>query len=211
MKGIEHMLKNKIKILYIKKKFRRNNKHNKVFLDLKSLYKFDLNKIKIGKNTYGTIDVRMFGNPNEKLEIGSYCSIAKNVIFILGGNHNYQYISTFPFKNKLMNDFSEIEAETKGKTIVEDDVWIGINSLILSGIKIGQGAVIAAGSVVTKDVPPYAIVGGNPARILKYRFNNTIINKLLNIDFDKLEYEKIIKELYIKVDDKNVDKILKKI
>ena len=116
-----------------------------------------------------------------------------------------------PFKNKLMNDFSGIEAETKGKTIIEDDVWIGINSLILSGIKIGQGAVIAAGSVVTKDVPPYAIVGGNPAHILKYRFNNNIINKLLNIDFDKLEYEKIIKELYIKVDDKNIDKILKNI
>lgn len=205
------MLKNRIKTFYIKRKFRKNNKHNKVYLDLKSLYKFDLNKIRIGKNTYGTINVKMFGNPDERLEIGNYCSIASNVIFILGGNHNYQYLSTYPFKNKLLNDFSVIEADTKGKIIIEDDVWIGINSLILSGVKIGQGAVIAAGSVVTKDIPPYAIVGGNPAHIIKYRFSENTINKLLNIDFDKIECNNIINELYIKINDTNVDKILDKI
>lgn len=205
------MLKNRIKIFCIKRKFRKNNKHNKVYLDLKSLYKFDLNKIRIGKNTYGTINVKMFGNPNERLEIGNYCSIASNVIFVLGGNHNYQYLSTYPFKNKLLNDFSVIEADTKGKIIIEDDVWIGINSLILSGVKIGQGAVIAAGSVVTKDIPPYAIVGGNPAHIIKYRFGENTINKLLNIDFDKIECNDIINELYIKINDTNVDKILNKI
>lgn len=205
------MILNKLKILYIKKKFRKLNKHNKIFLKLDGLYKFDLNKIKIGKESYGTIDVKMYGNSEEWLEIGNFCSIASNVIFLLGGNHNYKNFSTYPFKNKLLKD-NVIEAETKGKIILEDDVWIGVNSLILSGVRIGQGAIIAAGSVVTKDVPPYSIVGGNPAKIIKYRFSEEIIEKLKQLDLSKLNInDESYKYLYCEINERNVDEIIQKI
>ena len=78
------------------------------------------------------------------------------------------------------------EAGTKGSIIVKDDVWIGTNAIICSGVTIGQGAIIAAGAVVTKDVAPYAIVGGNPAKVIKYRFDEEIRNKLLSIDIVEL-------------------------
>lgn len=93
--------------------------------------------------------------------------------------------STFPFKVKFLN--YKFEALTKGPIIVKDDVWIGFGSLVLSGVTIGQGAVIAAGSVVTKDVPPYAIVGGNPAHVIRYRFSNEKIESLKQIDFSDID------------------------
>ena len=93
----------------------------------------------------------------------------------------------------------EQEGTSKGNITVDDDVWIGFRSTILSGVHIGQGAVIAAGSVVTKDVPPYAIVGGVPAKVIKYRFPSNIINELLKIDYKKMTEDMIkehINELY---------------
>lgn len=93
--------------------------------------------------------------------------------------------STFPFKVKFLN--YEVEALTKGPIIVKDDVWIGFGSFVLSGVTIGQGAVVAAGSVVTKDVPPYAIVGGNPARVIRYRFSNEQVDTLKRIDFSEID------------------------
>lgn len=80
----------------------------------------------------------------------------------------------------------EKEAWSKGPIVIGNDVWIGMDSMILSGVTIGQGAVIAAGSVVTKDVPPYAIVGGNPAKVIKYRFEPQIIDRLLKIEFSNI-------------------------
>ena len=104
-----------------------------------------------------------------------------------------------------------MEALTKGKIIVKDDVWIGMSVLILSGITIGQGAVIAAGSVVTKDVPPYAIVGGNPAKILKYRFSSEIIEKVKNVDLSKIKLKKNKGNLYEKLTEKNIKNLLEEI
>lgn len=208
------MIVNRIKLELIKRKFRKLNKHNKIFLKINGLYKFDLNKIKIGNNSYGTIDVKMYGSNDEFLEIGNYCSIASNVLFILGGNHNYKYVSTYPFKNKLCSE-QDVEAYTKGRIKVEDDVWIGVNALILSGVTIGKGSIIAAGSVVTKDVPPYAIVGGNPARVIKYRFSEKIVKKLDEIDYSKLSFsENLLPELYSEIEENNyieiIDNIIKK-
>jgi len=167
--------------------------------------KFDQSKVTVGKNTYGKLNVYTFGNSNEKLDIGNYVSIADNVTFLLGGNHPSSGISTYPFNVKIFGE--ETEATTKGPIIVEDDVWIGLNCLILSGVKINQGAVIAAGSVVVKDVPAYSIVGGNPAKIIKYRFEKEVISELLKLDFSKLDNKTLIKNRALLYESLNKDNI----
>ena len=143
-----------------------------------------LERITIGKKTYGPIDV-MFSNYQSCLKIGCYCSIARHVKFLPDNDHPTNLISTYPFKAMCLT--GEMEAVSKGDIVVDDDVWIGYGATILSGVHIGQGAIIAAGSVVTKDVPPYAIVGGVPAKIIKYRFSPDMIEQLLKIDFSALD------------------------
>lgn len=162
------------KVLWIK-----NNKHNKTIPE----NVFDMEKVKVGNYTYGKLNVHMYGNPEEKLSIGHFCSIGGKVMFILGGNHPYNTLSTYPIKNKILNK-NIIEAETKGKIIVNSDVWIGERSTILSGVTIGQGAIIGAGSIVSKSVPPYAIFIGN--KVVNYRFSETIRERLTQIDFEKI-------------------------
>lgn len=157
--------------------WRKINAHNETII--KNFFDFD--KVKIGKSTYGTLHVYQWGHADEKLDIGDYVSIADGVTFLLGGNHSYTGITTFPVKVKLLGHTRE--AQTKGPICVGDDVWIGHNALILSGVSIGQGAIIAAGSVVSKNVPPYSIVAGNPARVVKYRFPQNVIEKLMKINF----------------------------
>ena len=200
---ISNYIKNKKK----KNEWRRRNNHNSTEI----VGDFDINCVEIGKETYGGIRTYTFGR-NQKLKIGHFCSIAENVMFILEADHYVNYISTFPFKVKTLKS-EPFEAISKGDIVVGDDVWIGYGSIILSGVKIGQGAVVAAGAVVTKDVPPYAIVGGNPARIIKYRFSEDIIEELLKVDYSKLnasEVEIHIDDLYKKVTTKEQLKWLPK-
>lgn len=157
---------------------------------------FNMEHVEIGRATYGGINVLDFGS-SHSLKIGSFCSIGPNVMFLLSADHRIDTISTFPFKVKCLGQ--ESEAVSKGDIILEDDVWIGYGATIMSGVHIGQGAVVAAGAVVTKDVPPYAIAAGVPAKIIKYRFNDELIEELLKIDYSKLSNEDIenhIKELY---------------
>jgi virginiamycin A acetyltransferase len=134
---------------------------------------------------------------NESLKIGKYCSIAYGVQFLCGsGHHDKHAVTTFPLMRQLIasNEYVEINgnarkrsdwddemAKSKGPIVIGNDVWIGLNSIILSGVKVGDGAIILAGSVVTKDVAPYLIVGGVPARFVENRFDDDIINKLLDI------------------------------
>lgn len=139
--------------------------------------------VHVGRKTYGLIDVRTYGKTDRHLYIGNYCSIAGDVTFHLSPNHHLNRISTFPFGGDADNSLS------KGDIVVDDDVWIGHHATILTGVHIGQGAVIAAGALVNKDVPPYAIVGGVPAKIIKYRFNEPLIKKLMRIDFSKIDDE----------------------
>lgn len=155
--------------------------------------------------TYGKINISSFGNAEERLKIGNLVSIGGNVLFLLGGNHRYDCLTTFPIKVKILGERSE--ATTKGPILIEDDVWIGNNSIILSGITIGKGAIIAAGSVVTKNVSPYSIVGGNPARFIKYRFSEEVIKKLLKIDLSKIDREFIGENrelLYERISEENI-------
>lgn len=114
----------------------------------------------------------------QNVQIGSFCSVSEGC-YIGMPSHPIHYVSSSPVfldgKNYLRTNFSKISYDDCPITFVGSDVWIGVNVLIKAGIKIGNGAIIGAGSVVTKDVPPYAIVGGTPARIIKYRFSDEII------------------------------------
>ena len=119
----------------------------------------------------------------DKLIIGKFCAIARGVRFIMNGaNHKTSGISTYPFQifgngwEKVMPGPGELPY--KGDTVIGNDVWIGYDALIMPGIKVGNGAIIAARSVVTGDVPAYAVVGGNPAKVIRYRFDDDTIARL---------------------------------
>lgn len=182
------------------RKWREKNPHNKTFLTSPL---FDANCVTVGKESYGPINVEMSRN-DIHLRIGNFCSIANGVTFVLSAEHNTNLVSTYPFK-VLYTKTAQSEALSKGDIIVDDDVWIGYGATILSGVHIGQGAVVAAGAVVTKDVPPYAIVGGVPAKLIKYRFDKELINELLKVDFSSLDREtakKNINTLYLPLENK---------
>lgn len=122
-----------------------------------------------------------------KLIVGKYCSIGRNTTFFLHADHRVDWVTTSsqlwgPVTPPIANMHMVMGHPTsKGNIIIENDVWIGSKSTILSGVKIHNGAVVGAGSVVTKNVPPYSIVAGNPARVVKYRFSSDIVEKLLHI------------------------------
>ena len=196
-----------IKLSLFKRKYRKLNKHN--YTQIMNIC--DLSKIIVGKKTYGEINVIDWSSADTKLYIGSYCSIAPGVQFLLGGEHTLKSVSTYPFKVKVFGEARE--AGSKGNIVVKDDVWLGTNAIICSGVTIGQGAVVAAGAVVTKDVEPYAIVGGNPAKIIKYRFEEPLRKKLLEIDvasvFDRFS-EKDVELIYSNLTSEILDSLLEK-
>lgn len=122
----------------------------------------------------------------DKLIIGSYCSIATGVSFIMAGNqgHNHEWISSFPFA--FMNEVPEFAAaqngyQPAGDTVVGNDVWIGAEAMIMPGITIGDGSVIGSRALVTKNVAPYTVIGGNPAKEIKKRFSEKEISMLLEM------------------------------
>ncbi|XTR37214.1 CatB-related O-acetyltransferase [Paraclostridium tenue] len=201
-------LKNILRTYLFRKRWRKINSHN--FTTVKGI--FDINKVTVGKMTYGALVIYHYGDKKESLKIGNYVSIASGVKFILGGNHYYNTFSTYPFKVNVYGE--KVEAYSNGAIIVNDDVWIGTDSTIMSGVEIGQGAVIAAGSVVVKSVPPYSIVGGNPAKVIKYRFNEELINELVKVDFSKVEVNFIkqnIEDLYKPIDNRHLKSIINKL
>lgn len=134
----------------------------------------------VGVGSYGTPNVHDW-HQGTTLKIGSYCSIARDVNIFLGGNHRLDWVSSFPFPeyypelNHLIPNFGA----SKGDVIIGSDVWLGRNSTILSGVTIGHGAVIAAGAVITKNVEPFAIMAGNPAKCVKWRFDEEVRQALL--------------------------------
>ncbi|HMS92542.1 MAG TPA: CatB-related O-acetyltransferase [Candidatus Saccharibacteria bacterium] len=143
-------------------------------------------RMQVGSYTYGqdNITIRHWGE-DAYLYIGKFCSIADNITVFLGGNHRTDWITTYPFTEFSAEwpDSLEIygHPSTKGDVVIGNDVWIGSHATIMSGVNIGDGAVVAAFSVVTKDVQPYEIVAGNPAVHRKLRFTKDEINRLLII------------------------------
>jgi acetyltransferase-like isoleucine patch superfamily enzyme len=142
--------------------------------------------MEVGKYTYGhnEINVMSWGSES-KLIIGSFCSFADKIKIFLGGNHRTDWITAFPFSHIFTDVFNTIEKTdhpvSNGDVVIGNDVWIGYGATIVSGIKIGDGSIIGAESLVVKDVDPYTIVGGNPAKVIKKRFDDKTINKLLEI------------------------------
>lgn len=183
----------KVKFLKFKVKWRIENFENQTI----PMNFFPAEDVNIGKGTYGDLNIYKFNNIS-KIKIGNYCSIGQNTSFIIDADHSLNKISTYPYKVMLLHT-EKNEAISKGDIIIDDDVWIGYGSTIMSGVHIGQGAVIAAGSVVTKDVPPYAIVGGVPGRIIRFRFSEEMISELLKVDYSKFTKSMVkehIRELY---------------
>lgn len=133
-----------------------------------------------------------------KLIIGKFCAIAAETRFLLTGDHKLDAISTYPFpifQQGWEAVFDVFDLPVKGDIIVGNDVWFGFDSLVRGGVKIGDGAIIATRAVVVKDVPAYSIVAGNPARIVKMRFDDKTIERLLRISWWNWKIEKIHQHL----------------
>lgn len=139
--------------------------------------------VSVGDYTYGDagLKIKEWGE-GASLTIGKYCSLGENITVYLGGNHRTDWITTYPFGHTNQNIFGSTKItghpSSKGPVTIGNDVWIGADAKILSGVNIGNGAVIAGSSVIAKDVPPYAIVAGNPGVVVKYRFSKSIIDLL---------------------------------
>ncbi len=154
-------------------------------------------RYQVGEHTYGKPRVVSRGE-GASLRIGKYCSISTHVVIFLGSEHRTDWISTYPFpflwetaKSILGHPYS------KGDVVIGSDVWIGYNVTILSGVAIGDGAVIGTGSVVSGDVPPYAVVVGNPAQVIRYRFDEETVQKLIRIKWWNWPDEKVKENVHL--------------
>lgn len=163
-----------------------------IFLNKNKRY----NNWEIGDYSYCSneefLKIIYYGEP-VKLGIGKFCSFASGAKIFLGGNHRLDWVTTYPF-SVLFDELSHIEGHptSKGNINIGNDVWVGEDATIFSGVNIGNGAVIAAKSVVVQDVPAYGIVAGNPARLIKMRFSENIISELEKIGWWNWEIDKII-------------------
>jgi acetyltransferase-like isoleucine patch superfamily enzyme len=174
--------------------------------------------IKIGAYTYGLEDIKLLSwGEDISISFGRYCSIASGLIIYCGGNHRVDWFSTFPFGHVYAERFNlkpiPETPVTNGDIIIGNDVWIGRDVSILSGVVIGDGAIIAANSHVVKDVSPYSIVGGNPAKLIRFRFDEEIIQRLHNLEwwgYENIQIEKLVPYLCFQVYDdpiKNIEKL----
>lgn len=135
-----------------------------------------------------------------KLIIGKFCALAAEIRFIMTGNHKLDAASTYPFpifQQGWESAFSIDDFPNRGDIVVGNDVWFGYDSLIMPGVKIGHGAIIAARAVVVKEVPPYCVAAGNPAKVVKQRFDDDTIKRLLKISWWDWPIEKINRNIQL--------------
>lgn len=144
----------------------------------------------IGAHTYGSPRIYQWDD-STRLTIGKYCSIAKDVSILLGAERRTDWVSIYPFNKFFRKAGIKGHPHSKGDVNIGNDVWIGMGATILPGVTIGDGAVIAAHSLVTRNVPAYAIAGGNPARVIRSRFPVGVVRKLQSIAWGDWPTEKI--------------------
>jgi len=161
-----------------------------------------------GKHTYGP-EPKIVGVPEISIgsRIGKFCSIAENLQFIMRGSHMIDWVTTYPFQAVWGMDVPLHNLPPHSPIVIGNDVWIAANVKIKQGVTIGDGAVLATECFVTKDVPPYAVVGGNPAKIIKYRFTEEQIKSLLEIKWWNWSDEEI-KEAVPLLVSKDIDKFI---
>lgn len=159
------------------------------------------NSFEFGDYFWSGDDVSIAGH-NAKFETGKFCAVAGRVTFLLGrGNHRIQSISPYPFRHLAPFDsvswtrYFDYETESETYCRMGHDIWIGTGSIVLPNVNIETGAIVSAGSVVTKDIPPYAIVGGNPAQIISFRFKQGLIQELLGLQWWDWPEEKILRNV----------------
>lgn len=139
-------------------------------------------RIVLGRHCHGALreSFLMFG-PDERVEVGSFCSIGPEVRLFGGGEHKVG-VSSFPLRKLVFDpDGPNVEHVSKGPTRIGNDVSIGIRAMVLSGVTVGDGAIVGAGAVVARDVPPYAVVAGNPAQVIRMRFDERTVERLLAV------------------------------
>lgn len=178
-------------------------KENKVMPDPDDIFPCEYKNMCYIKNVVRAPNIEI----GDKLIIGKFCSIAQGTKIIMGSaNHRITSISTYPFsvfgglwKESTPSHLSQLPF--KGNTVIGNDVWLGRESVIMPGVKIGDGAIIAAYSVVTKDVEPYTIVGGNPIKLIRKRFDDEFIEILLELKWWNFDKEKLLKFLPILCDE----------
>lgn len=209
---IKYTFLNEIRRVYLLNKFRRKWSKRNPNNDTIPNAIFDMSTVDVGDYSYGELNIVSFDNKT-KLHIGKFVSIAQNVTFLLDVEHHIDHLMTYPFKAKILLE-SQPETFSKGDIVIDDDVWIGFGATIMSGIHIGQGAVIAAGAIVVNDVAPYSIVGGVPAKAIKYRLPGSVAESLKATKVAEININEInnnLSALYCKVNENNIKEILKEL
>ena len=153
--------------------------------------------LEVGRHTYGVPEIDVYKGSERNVTIGSFCSISKGVRLITGGIHQKDWVSLYPFRTtfNLPGAYIDGMPTSNGEIVIGNDVWIGNSVTIMPGVIIGDGAIIGTNALVTSDVAPYTIVGGNPAKLIRRRFDEETTQFLLQLAWWNWPIEQITKNL----------------